>query len=705
MRSQFRARSIIAALFLLIVFAPLGIPIFAQAPTPVPSPTAVSGHTLSDNIAALSARASQLLPRLQSEFVSRLITWIDRIAIGLASVILLYSFARLWRESGGVGIDAFWWCVRLGVCLFLLGSGPYLVDQLYRIGKEIAEGNEITGSAGKSMLFEFYKAQQNSFNESYQKFTEGYFTVNAEGETLELEGAPSNSNTGGLLGVVYDTESTVKDIDRKLDVTSYSMPTLFSIFSAARGIVDGGNFWLLILGAFLMIAAKMLAPFAVAVAIDSKLSQKFTYPFVWGTMVLTLFWPAVSYALRALAYFFGNVAMAIGDSDPQYIWDQATMMAVRSPLQHPAYTLVIAAFCMVIIGACLWVSPLITSYLVMGKFYEGVSQVVSGFAGAIISTGVETYSQSAASAVNTQAAKAQADAGYEAETTRADGDYQGASLATRARQITGIAGVHGNQAAQLSQIYAANTNQIMSAQASMLFGINSAGATAALSKAETKVRTAQSIGDIKVDQQKQSSNIETSRAADIERWKGDKIIAGADYLGGLIDGKSGVGRVRGIIGEGVKVGGSAYGLYKQRSSIQQRAEGQQSALSKATEGQIANREQAAHGHYTNQDMYRGQMTQNHQEYAAGQTAASNTAAAQAAGGVKRGAAIQIGGINKGTQMELQGNNLRFDAQVKASDITRLAAIHAARLQALSHVMSTVGRAIAKDIEHGMAMHY
>lgn len=691
---QSRARSGLAAFFLLMTFAPLSLPVMAQASQP--------RRSLADNIAALSVRASQTLPGLQTEFVSRLMTWIDGIAIGLAAVILLYSFARLWRESGGVGVDAVWWCVRLGVCLFLLGNGPYIVEQLYLVGREIAEGSEIQGSAGRSLLYDFYLAQRDSFNESYQKFAEGHFTVSAEGETLELEGAPANASTGGLLGVVYDTEATVKDIDRQLDVTSYSMSTLFSIFNATRGIVDGGDFWLIILAAILMIAAKLLAPFAVAVAIDQKLAHKFTYPYVWGTIILTVFWPAVSYVLRALAYFFGNMAMAVGDSDPLYIWDQATMAAIRSPLQHPAYTLVIAAFCMIIISAILWVSPFVTAWLVAGKFYEGVSQIASGFAGAIIGTGVETYSQSAAESVRTQAAKIQADAGYQADVTRSTGEFQGANLATRARQTMAVAGVHGNQAAQLGQIYAARTNQVMSAQAGRVFGVNSAAATAALSKNETGVRTTQSISDLYAERAKGTANIENSRQADTQRWFGDKLIMGSDYLGKTVRGDGKQGSTRSTAGAAIEVLGGAAGLHQQYQSIQSRARGQQVALDTATDKQITNRQEAATGHYDNQNVYLQQMTKNHQEYAAGQTAAANASAAQAAGGVNRGAGIQIGGINRGTGMELQGNKVRFDAQVTASNVTRDAAIQAAKLQALSNMMSTVGRKIGQEIEQGMS---
>ncbi|HEV7395277.1 MAG TPA: hypothetical protein VGN86_02100 [Pyrinomonadaceae bacterium] len=53
-------------------------------------------------------------------------------------------------------------------------------------GREIAEGNEMNGSAGRSLLFEFYKAQRDSFNESYEKVTMGTFTVKVDGRDFTV---------------------------------------------------------------------------------------------------------------------------------------------------------------------------------------------------------------------------------------------------------------------------------------------------------------------------------------------------------------------------------------------------------------------------------------------------------------------------------------------------------------------------------------
>ncbi len=44
----------------------------------------------------------------------------------------------------------------------------------------------------------------------------------------------------------------------------------------------------------------------------------------------TLIWPAVSYFIRGVAYLFGNVAMAIGDAEPLYVWDHASLYAIKS---------------------------------------------------------------------------------------------------------------------------------------------------------------------------------------------------------------------------------------------------------------------------------------------------------------------------------------------------------------------------------------
>ena len=68
----------------------------AHAQTPAPS-----GRTLSDHIARLSIKASQLLPYLQNEVLTHIQDWVYGIAIAVAVLVLLFSFLRLWRENAG----------------------------------------------------------------------------------------------------------------------------------------------------------------------------------------------------------------------------------------------------------------------------------------------------------------------------------------------------------------------------------------------------------------------------------------------------------------------------------------------------------------------------------------------------------------------------------------------------------------------------
>jgi hypothetical protein len=623
----------------------------------------------------------------------------------LAALITMFSFARLWRENNGAGVDVFWWFGRLAVCLALLGSGPFLINYLNSIGKQIAQGNELIGD---SALSRFYHAQRDSFNDSYQKFTEGLFTVRVNGQDVPIKPGPNGTDI--VLGVLYDKEANIKDVERKLDVSSWNMPTMFSVLSCSRGIIEFGDLFLMMMSGFLLIAVRLAAPFMIAVAIDRNLANKISYPFLWGVVVMTLIWPVVSYLIRSLAYLAGNMAMAMGDSSPLYVWDPATMQVISNPLAQPIYTIVIAAVIMLITGLCVWFSPVIAYKVSMGQVYESVSSTVSGWAAAIIGTGVELVSAQAAAALGNQAERTQAEGSYRGEVTRSTAGLEAGNLGVRARQIAAIAGARGGQVAALGQIYAARTQAVMSAQAGMMFGINSAAATTTLSKGDIGVRNDQAIGDLSVRRDQQSSVIETNRDADTQNFIGGKIVRGSEYAGGVArsllsdsDGKqTTIGRAAGTA---IEVGGGLYGLREQYRSIQNRAEGQQSALNTATGGLMDNQNRAAQGQVANQDVYFTQMTDAHQKFAQGQIDAANAGASQAAGGVNRGTAITISGINQGASLEQRANTITFQGSVQAAGQVRDAAFEAARLHALASVISSVGHNVARNLEHGLTLRY
>jgi hypothetical protein len=107
----------------------------AQAQTPAPS-----GPTLSDHIARLSIKASQLLPYLQREVLSHIQEWVYGIAVAAAVLVLLFSFLRLWRENSGGGSNLIFFFLRSLFFFGLVGSSVWIIGQMAATGREIAEG-------------------------------------------------------------------------------------------------------------------------------------------------------------------------------------------------------------------------------------------------------------------------------------------------------------------------------------------------------------------------------------------------------------------------------------------------------------------------------------------------------------------------------------------------------------------------------------
>ncbi len=147
--------------------------------------------------------------------------------------------------------------------------------------------------------------------------------------------------------------SSSQGVENKFESLSHVMPFLFSLLSFARGILAFGDLYLLALGGFLMIAARLAAPVMIALAIDRNLANKISYPFLWGTIVLTLIWPAVSQLIRAFAYMGGNLAMSLDASDAVYQWDPQTMGEIMTSGAEPFYTVIIAIVIMTIAGLSL----------------------------------------------------------------------------------------------------------------------------------------------------------------------------------------------------------------------------------------------------------------------------------------------------------------------------------------------------------------
>src|SRR5918995_6011392 len=111
--------------FMLVVGGVFASALTAHAQTPTPS-----GPTLSDHIARLSIKASQLLPYLQNEVLSHVQNWVYGIAVAVAVLFLLFSFLRLWRENAGGNSNLIFFFLRSLFFFGLVGSSVWIIGQM-----------------------------------------------------------------------------------------------------------------------------------------------------------------------------------------------------------------------------------------------------------------------------------------------------------------------------------------------------------------------------------------------------------------------------------------------------------------------------------------------------------------------------------------------------------------------------------------------
>lgn len=407
MRPRALKQTCLAITLIITIAVCLSAPSLAQTPTPAPSPAAPTTNTggmlFTENLKNIVERAADLAPAIQTELEGPLLPWLERISLTLAGLIMIAAFAKMWRENAGAGADIFWWFARLGVIFALLGSGPKIINGMAETGQNIA------GSAGKETpLYNFYERQRVNFDYNYAKFTDGLFTV--RGKEVPPE-------TGGVLGVLSSTESSLQTPVQKLDYISTRMPLLLDSMNIARGVMSFGDLFLTLLGSFLMIVMRLAAPVMIALAIDRGIAQQATYPYLWGVVVLTLVWPVVALVIKSVAYLGANIGLAMDDNRELQIYqfNPETLQIIHNGGQQPVYTIIFAAAVMLIAGIALWMTPYFAYQLSSGKLYEGVSTATS-----FLGTAIQYYAASRLAGSISQRAFGSRAVGYQTDNVAGD---------------------------------------------------------------------------------------------------------------------------------------------------------------------------------------------------------------------------------------------------------------------------------------------
>lgn len=649
----------------------------AQAPSPTPAPSPV--RSLSDNIAALSQRAGALLPYMNDEIVSKLIGWFELLAWVIGNCLAGFAMLRIAREDNGEGSNLLWWFGRLALFFMLSGTSLAIINGMSAIGYEIANGNE---SGQRSVLQNLYLAQRDSFNDSYAKFQQNMFTVKVDGRETSVNAVSLGSES--VLGILVDTDSTIRDFDRKADVSQWNISTMMTWLTFERALIEFGDLILVILSAALTLALKLAMPFMLACIVDKNIANKTTYPFFYGVIALTLLWPAVSKVIRIVAYMWGNVAMAVGDSSPLYIWDYQTMRAITNPLAQPQYTIALAVFAMGLGALCLYGTPFISLYLLSGRVYESVATVVSSWMGAMVGTGIEKYSAEAAASINRQAETTQYNAGYQADVTRSAGQQEAGNLRAQ-----------GQRGAQLASIQAALTGQTAATAGAATTQRMIIQAAAGFQKSATGSEVARSIRETNIGASREVSNIVSGAKRDLHMNAGNTSAAKIDQ---------GVSLVNSMIPPEVPV---ARGLVEipKYDAITKRNRTANNATTEYSQDMVQNQETTANRVVYSSQQYQKEMNVAIDRQAGQQIAGVNAGAGEAIAGYRRGAAQARGGVEQNYGKELDANRTVYVSQVDAAGQIRSAGMEAAKLRQAASVIALVGREISREVGQGMRIRF
>ncbi|MFL6284614.1 MAG: hypothetical protein ACJ74Q_15820 [Pyrinomonadaceae bacterium] len=658
-----------------------------RAPTPIPTPEpwgSSQDKGLSGQFIRLADHARELVPTIRRLVEKPLLGLLQRISWVLASLILVASFIRVMRENNGASDDFYYWIARGALWMNLLIVGPFVVSAML-----------IVGNALTIPLDNVTTEMQTSFDDKYQEFMEGHFIIRDD-KAVFL--APMADGKPGLLGILWDKEAKITDIDKidkALDVSSWSMPKLFTLLAFCRGSLEFFDFFLIVAGGIILIGLRLGSPVAIAMGIDQKLAHQMTYPYAWGTAAFTLVFPLFRDILRIVAYIIGNVGLAMYDGRPMYWMDERTGQIITRAGYEPSVTIFIAAFMMLVAALSMPMSTVLAYRFLKGQNFEGISSVTGGWMASIVGTGIETFGFRAAATIQKQAENTQIQGGYQSEMTRAGGSLEAGNLGARARQIAATANVQGGLAAALANIRGNQVTQTMIATAAATFGKETTAAGVRLSQQDIAVNRDKGVGSNNAGLGRDTINYAGEAYSDKYRIMAHSVGNVGGQVGNAIEGV-------GLIG-GIPLAITAGGLENKAVGYKNRA---QNLAANTYTGNMNNLETSSATRLgAAQDAYGSEMGAAYDKQSGSQIAAAGAGASIAAGGAQHGANISLGGINQSYKLETKANQTVFDSTVKAAGISRDAAVEAANLRALGTVVSSVFRDVARRIDDGLKPRY
>ena len=625
---------------------------------------------------------SELVPYIRRQIERPLMEKFTFLAMILTSIVLLFSFIRIIRENDGASTELYFWFGRAVFCMALFAVAPTVISTLYKIGRTLTIPIE-------PMIEE----KRTAFNDQYYAFVQGHFIVK-DGKNVYVQPAYIEPGDYGWVGILTDHESGdgqingLQAIEGATDLSSWSMPKLFFGLNAARAILQSGEIFLLLLTGFIMIALKLAVPFMVAVALDKKLAERISYPFIWGTVVFTMIFPVVRDVLIFIAYTVASFGLSLYDGAAPYAIDDRTAQIIKTSAYDPTITIIATLCIMLVVGLMLWLSPYLAYRIATGQVFEAVSSTASGWMAAIIGSAVEFQGLKAGASLQRQAENTQTQGAYQAENTRAKGSLDASNIGANARQIAAHANIEGNKVATLSAIAGGAETARGMAQSSATFTVAATNAQVADSKRQMWYRADQANTQTAISQGAESLRIASeARARKQEIW-------GSVFQQGTA---------------GVPIGQNVAGALVQplfaNVATGNRTRNLNLANNTFAANTIQNETATAQKVQSSQLLYRSDMQEAAQVQLDGNVAAINSGAGISAGGAVRGATIAGAGVDKAYQLELSANQIQFNSTTAAAGEIKKANLEAAHLREIATIVSSMGSHMDRRIEEGMRQRY
>ncbi|MGE0885480.1 MAG: hypothetical protein AB7P14_18180 [Blastocatellales bacterium] len=669
------------SLFTLFFCAPL---VMAQSPTPSPAPANVAG---ADALTELVIVAGNMLPRIQEAIESPLVKGLENLAFWIAVIVMLFSFARLFRENDGATKDLFWWCFRLAIVFTLFGTGRTIINTWGQIGYDIVNVTEF-----RKVLWD----AEIEFNANYDKFTEGMFLVKA-------------TSTNDAIAALTTDDVNLRNIaNAASNPSAWSLPNIFIGVTIGRAILQFSNVFLALLSALILIALRLFAPFAIALAIDRGLAQRISWPFVWSAAVFTMVTPLVSHIIGYIVYQVGNMALTIIKPESQIFSLAADGSITGDPnLVGPATAACVVLIVLMVVSALLLLaSPYISYKLAFGQIFEAVSATAAGWMGALTATGIEIAGITFGSALQRQASETRIEGQAQAEIARAMAAREASDLQSRAHKILGLQSASASRVQSLGAIaggYAmalqmneaqrqATTGLIEQSRQQQVVGIL---ADRSYGQRQAGIQASREERDLRITQAQQNISTFANRTLDMT----DHLAGGFARLGGAS------APLLPAAEEGTKIITSGARGVADISINNTTTDARVGSVRIAGQSQSENVESTTKMREYAADIYAERATTITNQQAAANNAAARINRDLAAGGVESAYRKQVQGVTQAYQLSLDANQVNLSGALKAAQIMQSSGMKAVRLDQMSQIVSTLSRDLARRTELAMTLRY